>query len=350
MSHSPTEQVVAVNGNSFYYRDWGGSGQAVVLLHGLASNCRIWDLVAPILSRQLWTLALDQRGHGRSFKPDTGYDFATVVSDLDGFMSAVGIENPVLVGHSWGGDVALEYAVAHPDKAKGLCFVDGGTIEISARPNWTLEDAKHEMAPPVWKGVTLESFRARLRSRSIAMDDDRVEQIVLANFRTLDDGTITSRLSRDNHFKIIEALWDHKPSELYPRVECPVLLMPARQRKRRAFADAPLLARAGDRAGRVSAAEKQDDVDGGQYPRRTAAETFARGLDDCGSYRRGIFELRSGWIREDFLRQLGDRLLYARSIRRRFNQCSIHSPVQVLMQLVQGARRFRQSSRGGRRG
>ena len=230
MSHSPTEQIVAVNGNSFYYRDWGGSGQAVVLLHGLASNCRIWDLVAPILSRQLWTLALDQRGHGRSFKPDTGYDFATIVSDLDGFMSAVGIENSVLVGHSWGGDVALEYAVAHPGKAKGLCFVDGGTIEISARPNWTLEDAKGEMAPPVWKGVTLEAFRARLRSRSIAMDDDRVEQIVLANFRTLDDGTITSRLSRDNHFKIIEALWDHKPSELYPRVECPVLVMPARQR------------------------------------------------------------------------------------------------------------------------
>ena len=230
MSHSPTEHIVAVNGNSFYYRDWGGSGQAVVLLHGLASNCRIWDLVAPILSRQLWTLALDQRGHGRSFKPDTGYDFATIVSDLDGFMSAVGIENSVLVGHSWGGDVALEYAVAHPGKAKGLCFVDGGTIEISARPNWTLEDAKGEMAPPVWKGVTLEAFRARLRSRSIAMDDDRVEQIVLANFRTLDDGTITSRLSRDNHFKIIEALWDHKPSELYPRVECPVLLMPARQR------------------------------------------------------------------------------------------------------------------------
>ena len=230
MSHSPTEHIVAVNGNSFYYRDWGGSGQAVVLLHGLASNCRIWDLVAPILSRQIRTLALDQRGHGRSFKPDTGYDFSTVVSDLDGFMSAVGIENSVLVGHSWGGDVALEYAVAHPGKAKGLCFVDGGTIEISARPNWTLEDAKGEMAPPVWKGVTLEAFRARLRSRSIAMDDDRVEQIVLANFRTLDDGTITSRLSRDNHFKIIEALWDHKPSELYPRVECPVLVMPARQR------------------------------------------------------------------------------------------------------------------------
>ena len=230
MSHSPTEHVVEVDGNSFYYRDWGRAGQPVVLLHGLASNCRIWDLVAPILSGRFWTLALDQRGHGRSFKPDSGYDFSTVASDLGGFMSAVGIERPVLVGHSWGGDVVLEYAIANPGKAKGLCFVDGGTIEISGRPDWTLEDAKREMAPPVWQGVTLEAFRARLRSRSIAMDDTQVEQIVLANFRVLDDGTITSRLSRDNHFKIIEALWEHKPSELYPKVECPVLLMPARQR------------------------------------------------------------------------------------------------------------------------
>ena len=230
MSDFPTERVVEVKGNSFYYRDWGGSGQAVLLLHGLASNCRIWDLAAPILSGGFRTLALDQRGHGRSFKPDYGYDFATVVSDLDGFTSAAGIEEPVLVGHSWGGDVVLEYAVAHPGKVKGLCFVDGGTIEISARPGWTLEDAKREMAPPVWKGVTLEAFKERLRSRSIAMDDARVEQIVLANFRALEDGTITSRLSRENHFKIIEALWEHKPSELYPKVECPVLLMPARPR------------------------------------------------------------------------------------------------------------------------
>ncbi len=230
MRHSAAERTVEVNGNSFHYRDWGGSGQAVVLLHGLASNCRIWDLVAPILSERFRVLALDQRGHGRSFKPDSGYDFGTVVSDLDGFLSAVGIEKPVLAGHSWGGDVALEYAVANPGKARGLCLVDGGTIEISARPGRTLEDAKREMAPPVWKGVTFESFRERLRSRSIAMDDARVEEIVLANFRELEDGTITSRLSRENHFRIIEALWEHRPSELYPRVECPVLLMPARQR------------------------------------------------------------------------------------------------------------------------
>ena len=230
MSDCSLDRYVSIEGNSFHYRDWGGNGQVVALIHGLASNCRIWDLVAPILAENFRVVALDQRGHGRSFKPDAGYDFATVGADLDGFLDALSLRSPIIVGHSWGGDVALEYEIAYPGKAKGLCFIDGGTIEISGRADWTIEDAKREMAPPLWTGVTLDAFRARLQSRSLAMDNPLIEDIVLANFRTLEDGSITSRLSRENHFKIIEALWDHRPSQLYPRVGCPVLLMPARQK------------------------------------------------------------------------------------------------------------------------
>ena len=226
----PTDAHTSVNGNSFHYRDWGGKGQPVVLVHGLASNCRIWDLVAPILSQRFRVVAIDQRGHGESFKPDTGYDFATVSADLRGFLDVLGISNPVIVGHSWGGDVALEYAVNYPGSARGLCFVDGGTIDISSQPGATLEAAKERMAPPLWTGVTLDAFRSRIRSRRIGGGDTpAIEQIVLANFDINDDGTIASRLSRENHFRIIEALWDHKPFDLYPQVGCPVLLMPCRQ-------------------------------------------------------------------------------------------------------------------------
>ena len=225
----PTDVHTSVSGNSFHYRDWGGDGQAIVLVHGLASNCRIWDLVAPILSENFRVIAVDQRGHGESFKPNTGYDFATVVSDLHGLIQGTRISDPIIAGHSWGGDVALEYSIHHPGSARGLCFVDGGTIEISGRPDWTLEDAKREMAPPLWQGVTLEAFRSRMRSRRISGSNPEIEQIVLANFDVNDDGTIASRLSRENHIHIIEALWDHRPSELYPKVDCPVLLMPARQ-------------------------------------------------------------------------------------------------------------------------
>ena len=50
----------------------------MLLLHGLASHCGIWDLVAPILARHARVVALDLRGHGASAKPDDGYDFDTV--------------------------------------------------------------------------------------------------------------------------------------------------------------------------------------------------------------------------------------------------------------------------------
>ena len=226
----PTDAHTTVNGNAFHYRDWGGDGQPVVLVHGLASNCRIWDLVAPILNRRFRVVAIDQRGHGESFKPDKGYDFATVTADLRGFIEGLGISNPVIVGHSWGADVALEYAVNYPGQARGLCFVDGGAIDISGQPGATLEAAKERMAPPLWTGVTLGAFRARIRSRRIGGGDTPIiEQIVLANFHINDDGTIASNLSRENHFRIIEALWDHKPFDLYPQVDCPVLLMPCRR-------------------------------------------------------------------------------------------------------------------------
>ena len=57
----------------------------------------------------------------------------------------------------------------------------------------------------------------------------QLEGILLANFDVLEDKTIRARLSRENHMRIIEALWEHRPSLLCPQVQSPVLLMPARR-------------------------------------------------------------------------------------------------------------------------
>lgn len=225
----PRDEFIDVNGLRLHYRDWGGSGRSIVLLHGLASTCHIWDLVAPLLSESFAVVALDQRGHGESDKPDTGYDFSTVASDLQGFIQALGLERPVLAGHSWGGDVALEHAVAYPGAAAGLALVDGGTIDISNSAGSTLEEAKKVMAPPDFTGTTIDEFVGMVRSRPFGSGmTDTIEQIVLANFDVLDDRTIRARLSRQNHMRIIEAFWEHRPTELYASVKCPVLLMPAR--------------------------------------------------------------------------------------------------------------------------
>ena len=188
---------MTANGLRMHYRAWSTSGQPIVLVHGLASNARFWDLVADILSDSFAVIALDQRGHGKSDKPDAGYDFAAVARDLDAVIKALGLVSPVVVGHSWGGNVALEYARTYSSQPTGLCLIDGGTIEISALPGMTLERAREEM---LW-----------------------------ANFDVLPDNTVRAKFERQNHIAVIDAFWENRPSDLYPHVRCPVLLMPARR-------------------------------------------------------------------------------------------------------------------------
>ena len=157
MDDPATDNFVNLNGLRFHYREYAGpglrpegfgvsaqpnaqpEGRPIVLLHGLASNSRWWLLVGPLLARRFRVLALDQRGHGESDKPDDGYDFATVTGDLAAFVDALELERPVVVGHSWGGEIALEYAATYPERAAGAVLVEGGFMEVSARPGATWE-------------------------------------------------------------------------------------------------------------------------------------------------------------------------------------------------------------------
>ena len=229
MVQAAIDGYFATNGISLHYRDWGGVGRPIVLLHGLASSCHIWDLVAPDLAEDFSVIAVDQRGHGLSDKPESGYDFATVGQDLLGIIKARNLERPIIVGHSWGADVALEFAVACPNISAGICFVDGGMIEPSARPGMTLEKAREDMAPPRFAGMTSQALRERFRDRVRPFPlPPEFDQVLMSNFEMLEDGTVRTRLSRENHLRIIDALWEHHPSQLYPQVSCPVLMMPAR--------------------------------------------------------------------------------------------------------------------------
>lgn len=229
MAQSPRDERVTIDGMTFHYRDWGGSGQPLLLLHGLASTCHIWDMVAPLLAEDHAIIALDQRGHGETDKPTHGFDFATVAQDALGIIRHIGGPAPVVVGHSWGGSVALELAVRAPESVKGMAWVDGGMINASAR-YLTVEDAKFEMAPPDFSGVKVESFMERVRTRHQGAGmAPGSHEVVMANFEVREDDTIKARLTRANHLRIIEALWDHHPIELYKQVQCPVLIMPARQ-------------------------------------------------------------------------------------------------------------------------
>lgn len=211
-----------------HVRQWDGSGIPFVLLHGLASNCLTWEAVARNLNAAGHpVVTVDQRGHGLSDKPATGYSFAQVTSDLYALIEILRLGGrPIVAGQSWGGNVVLDFAARYPGVSRGLVLVDGGFIELSSRPGATWEMISVQLKPPALAGSPRVELAARFRQMHPDWSDDGIEHS-LGNFETLPDGTIRPWLTLDRHMKILRALWEHRPSQLYPRIEEPVCITPA---------------------------------------------------------------------------------------------------------------------------
>jgi pimeloyl-ACP methyl ester carboxylesterase len=226
---TPADRAVPGDGVRLHARDWSGSGQAVVLLHGLASNARIWDGVASRLAGAgLRVVALDQRGHGASEQPGSGYDFATLGRDLSAALAALGIERPVLAGHSWGANVALQYAADRPGALAGLALVDGALLGVAEWAGPTLDEARRRLAPPRF-AVPLTDWLARAGRFDAGGSGGQpwVRDYLRAGVDADDQGVARSRFQFDNHMQVVDALYGQRPPDLYPLVDCPVLLCPA---------------------------------------------------------------------------------------------------------------------------
>ena len=222
---------VRVDGLRLHVQEWGGSdaSPAAVLVHGLGSSSHIWDLVGPLLAAAgMRVVALDQRGHGESDQPDHGYDFGSVVADLSGFLGAVGVRRPaVLVGHSWGASVVLQFAVRYPNRAAGIVLVDGGTGSPGER--WSWEETEARLRPPDLDGLEWSDLRERMSRNNGAYADPRAEAVGRSLFHVDAEGRVTRRFRIPNHMQVVRALWEQRPAELLPQVRCPVLILPARQ-------------------------------------------------------------------------------------------------------------------------
>jgi pimeloyl-ACP methyl ester carboxylesterase len=223
------ERTVHGDGVSINVREWPGGDPAVLLLHGLASTSHIWDLVAPRLSAAgLRAVAYDQRGHGRSGKPGSGYGFDRTSADAVAVIHALRLRRPFVVGHSWGANVALELAVRHPRSLSGLVLVDGGFLSLRERFDWAT--ARVALSPPPLAGTPLPEFLSFMRLRFSGVLDltPEVEAAILSLMRVGRDGAIRPRLTRANHLRILRALWQQDTVGLLRSVRVPTLVLAVR--------------------------------------------------------------------------------------------------------------------------
>jgi N-formylmaleamate deformylase len=98
----------------FHYLSWGAEQielPSALLLHGITSSALSWVRVGPALANRYRAFALDMRGHGDSIKPSKGaYSLLHTADDAAAFIEMLGLERPLLMGHSWGGATAMVLA------------------------------------------------------------------------------------------------------------------------------------------------------------------------------------------------------------------------------------------------
>jgi pimeloyl-ACP methyl ester carboxylesterase len=168
-------------------------GPQLVLVHGLFSNLAFWYLGAvPRLAQDFRVTAYDLRGHGRSEMPRRGYRTADLAADLTGLLDHLGSERAHVVGHSFGGAVALHFAALHPERVLSVTQADAQipSLQPALPPRGALPYrravarlardgiAVPPQAPRVAYGFFEELARLRGRSRAALgwSPDSRVQE------------------------------------------------------------------------------------------------------------------------------------------------------------------------------
>jgi long-chain acyl-CoA synthetase len=124
-----------------------------VFIHGFGGQAEQWHYQLQKFSLENRVIALDLRGHGLSDRPSRGYDMPQLISDLETALILLKVKGKfVLVGHSFGGAIATEYALKHPDRVKRLILI-ATAGEFKLQPMLKLA-----LSLPVWLLRLIEPF------------------------------------------------------------------------------------------------------------------------------------------------------------------------------------------------
>ena len=235
MSTYPVEGWATVRDLRMRYLDWGGEGAPVLALHGLASSAHWYDIVAPLLKDRFRIIAPDQRGHGQTTQANEGYGWHSVASDAVGLLDVLEIEKAIVFGHSWGGNVAVGLAAHYPERVSALVMIDGGFFSPQMLPGATWEAFSQRLSPRDVSGTRAE-FLSRMSGQLAVCWNAEIERIVQTMVYER-DGQIYDILRPENQAQVIRAMWDDPASELWPKIECPALIVPAGPSPERANTD-----------------------------------------------------------------------------------------------------------------
>lgn len=165
-----------------------GTGQPVIILHGLFGMLDNWQSIGKELAENFEVWLVDQRNHGRSPHSDT-HSYGEMAEDLREFIEDHAIDKPVIVGHSMGGKTALRAAQLFPNKLAGVVSVDMGVKAYSIH---------HDSIVEALKLIPVESIESRSEAEDYLkkeIDEFGIRQFLLKNLNRQSEGVYTWRFN-----------------------------------------------------------------------------------------------------------------------------------------------------------
>lgn len=164
-SSVPSLEYVDLHGYRMAYREWGdpASAQVVVMVHGITSSSLTWIRVAPALASGRRVIAVDLKGHGDSGRPETGYRLSDQAREVAELCQELGLDDVCLVGHSWGGAIAVLVAAETDLRLRRLVLEDPALGSGDAA--WSSTDARRQAAAGYVASVGLTREQGEERAR-----------------------------------------------------------------------------------------------------------------------------------------------------------------------------------------
>ncbi|HLM25635.1 MAG TPA: alpha/beta hydrolase [Thermoleophilaceae bacterium] len=124
---------IELHGHSMVYRR-AGEGPPVVLIHGMVNSSRHWEKVALLLAERYSVIAPDLIGHGDSAGPRGDYSLGAHASRIRDLLAVLGIDRATMVGHSYGGGVAMQFFWQFPQRTERLALISSGGLGPDVSP------------------------------------------------------------------------------------------------------------------------------------------------------------------------------------------------------------------------
>src|SRR5262245_33447224 len=127
-------EEIELHGQRVSFQTAGSGDQVVLLLHGITSTAEAWREVMPRLAERYTLIAPDLLGHGRSAKPRGDYSLGAYAAGVRDLLAVLGFERVTVVGHSFGGGIAMQFSYLFPEYAERMALVASGGLGREVHP------------------------------------------------------------------------------------------------------------------------------------------------------------------------------------------------------------------------